>query len=458
MALDPSIILDINTQGPDPKQVMGLYDFAQKLKQQKQVEETGNAMKAVFQSPDAIGPDGLPTTNALKQISRIDPQAGLKLYGDVARTREADLDMQIRHDEVSDRKSAKVADEVIEPAMEAYNSTLEATGNKEAAIKAGQAAASSGLDAIDKGGLHGDNEVDALRAQLSSFDPVKYDAMGMRWKDYRQTKAQAEKEKLAAQKLKQDEANQRAREAREEHHEQVQEGIERDRLNLEKRKYAREVSLDSNKPNLSPVAIEGMAEQLLSGDHSALQNIGRGKQGAADIAAVRNRVYEIAQERGLKGQDLANIDAAFKGQQAGEVALGRRGAVLEQTGEAVEALANQAKAAYAKLGRGNFVPFNKLRKMVADQTASPEQAVAFAADNAAKNAWAKAINPTGAITVENTRRADEMLSNVTSLEAHNRVLDQMILEAQTERKTTKAAKASLREPSDSEKPDPLGIR
>lgn len=172
--------------------------------------------------------------------------------------------------------------------------------------------------------------------------------------------------------------------------------------------------------------------------------LGRGKQGAADVAAVRNRVWEKADAAGISGTDLANIDAEFHGQKAGESYLGRRGAQLSQAGAALDLLIGQSKEVYSTLPRGEFLPFNRLQKVVATETASPEQAAAFAADTAVINQWAKAINPTGQLTVEASRRGAEMLSNVTSHEAHDRVLDQMRKEIGAERASLPSARSDVR--------------
>lgn len=75
--------------------------------------------------------------------------------------------------------------------------------------------------------------------------------------------------------------------------------------------------------SLSDSSIDVMADQILSGDKSALANLGRGAQGAANITAVRNRVAEKAKEQGLTGKDLAKIDAQFGELKSEATAQGR---------------------------------------------------------------------------------------------------------------------------------------
>lgn len=121
----------------------------------------------------------------------------------------------------------------------------------------------------------------------------------------------------------------------------------------------------------------------------------------------------------------------FNGQQAENHTLGTIGAKVESSNAGLDTVINQAQAAYSKLPRGSFVPFNQLAKMAQTNAwSTPEQADAFAADTAAINMWAKSINPTGVLTVENARRGQEMLSQAQSPEAHTAVLERMRKEGQ----------------------------
>lgn len=80
--VDASIPLQVQDRPIDLAQI---YSTAMQLRQMKQQMQTQNALKQLLAQPDAVDPTtGAPTSNTLAKITRIDPQAGIKLTGDVA--------------------------------------------------------------------------------------------------------------------------------------------------------------------------------------------------------------------------------------------------------------------------------------------------------------------------------------------------------------------------------------
>jgi hypothetical protein len=124
--------------------------------------------------------------------------------------------------------------------------------------------------------------------------------------------------------------------------------------------------------------------------------------------------------------DVATAMNIFAGQQSEQRTLGTISGKVGSANNGLDRVLDMANEAYGKLGRTGFVPFNKLQQMATtDAFSTPEQADAYAADTAAINMWAKAINPSGVLTVENARRGEQMLSNATSPEAHAAVIARM---------------------------------
>jgi len=455
MALDPSIILDINPQPIDPNTYAKVFQQAAQLREIRDQQQSQNMLRALAQQPGNIDPKtGSFTPNALAQITKVNPQLGMKLGEQAVQAQNVAAEAEV-HKSQAFADKMKASHEVASEAVDTYDAALAGGASPDAARVQAQDVLTKGVDKLRKSGMFSDAE---LAQAQTEFDPVRTRANAGKTAEWLDRVEQAKKDALAEKKAEETERHQREVEAREERHERVQEGLEGARLKLEERKEAREERAASDKPNLSPLAIEGAAEQLLAGDRSVLQNFGRGKQGAADLAAVRNRTFELAAERGLKGADLANIDAAFRGQVSGEQALGRRGAQLEQAGSALEGMIGLSKEAYSKLPRGQFVPFNKLRAMVDHNLSSPEQAAAFQYDEAVVNAWAKSINPSGGLTVSDVKRGEEMLSKVTSVEAHNAVLDAMLKEVAKERGANVSARANLRDQGEKGPAPPPGKR
>lgn len=433
MPVDASIPLQVNPPA-GPQQLMSLYQFAESLKAQRQQQEQFNALRQLAAQPDSFDEKGRPTQNFLRGLQQIDPMKAMEAYDQLAKFDEQEA-LASQHKAAAMKDKMEASHGIASEAIDAYDGALKSGLSTDAAKAKAQSVYTEGMDRLKKSGMFSADEV----AQApTEFDPITTRANAGKTKEWLDRQDKEAKDK-AEQAFKETEFKDKQR------HEKVQEGIEGARLSIERHREARETAAQADKPNLGPAAIEMTAEQVLAGDRSGLQNLGRGKQGAADLAAVRNRVAELAVARGLKGADLANIDAAFQGQLSGERTLGRRGAQLEQTGSALEGIIGLSKDAYAKLPRGQFVPFNQLRAMVDKNLSSPEQAAAFQYDEAVINAWAKSINPSGGMTVSDVKRGEDMLSKVTSVEAHDAVLDAMLKEVGKERGANVSARANLRD-------------
>jgi hypothetical protein len=176
---------------------------------------------------------------------------------------------------------------------------------------------------------------------------------------------------------------------------------------------------------LTPEAINGAAERVLNGDPKALQNIGRGAQGAAALTAINNRVYELAKERGVSAQQIGTQVAAFAGQQAAMRTLGTKGANIEYAANTASRAIDFAQEAMSKVPRSQFLPFGKLQQIIDTQTNSPEQAAAFTATNTLVNEYARVVSPTGQPTEGTRQHAREMLNTAQSHDAFNATLAMM---------------------------------
>lgn len=86
MPIDPSIPLAVQNNQVD---LGAIVSKGLQLKQLQQQMQTENALKQVLAEPDAVDPKtGQPTANALAKITRISPQLGTKLTGEIASTQE----------------------------------------------------------------------------------------------------------------------------------------------------------------------------------------------------------------------------------------------------------------------------------------------------------------------------------------------------------------------------------
>ena len=205
-------------------------------------------------------------------------------------------------------------------------------------------------------------------------------------------------------------------------------GLERQRVTLEGKKFDLEEALKKNAV-LPPEVVEQLAYQGLNGDKSVFQNLGRGQQGAQNIVAIRSAINRIGVASGKTPQEIGNAMADANANYAGITAEkriegARSGASTFANVEMPQAV-NLSKEAYSNLPRGQFVPFNKLRRLVDKNLSSPEQAIAHTYDEDAIASYARALNPTGIARKSDIERGENLLSGATSIEAHNAVLDAM---------------------------------
>lgn len=196
---------------------------------------------------------------------------------------------------------------------------------------------------------------------------------------------------------------------------------------------------------LSPDAVDFMADQILAGDRTPFQNLGRGAQGSKNIVALREAVMRKAKERGFTGKQLANMTAEFEGQKALQRALGTRTATAEMAVTEFQQLAPIVLQASADVPRGDFVPLNRAILAGKANLSDPAVRRLNAAINTTVNVYARAISPTGQVTVSDKEHARELLRAADSPEALAEIVDLMMLEAQAAKASPGIVRQDIRE-------------
>lgn len=197
-------------------------------------------------------------------------------------------------------------------------------------------------------------------------------------------------------------------------------GIDRQKLAFDQQQKASAV--------LDPATIKQMAMQARQGDTSVFQNLGRGVQGAQNIVALRQAIFDPANGP-MTGAQQAQMNANFKGVQREQAAIGNRAGQAATGASEVPILAQQADQAYSQLSRTDLVPYNQLKRMFESGTSNPQQKAAFVADNAAVIARARALSPSGVPHLADIKAGEGMLNDAVGPNAHRAVLNQFILEA-----------------------------
>jgi pyruvoyl-dependent arginine decarboxylase (PvlArgDC) len=186
-----------------------------------------------------------------------------------------------------------------------------------------------------------------------------------------------------------------------------------------------------------------MAQQYLAGDKSVLQNVGRGKQGAGNIVAVRRAIRAAAEAQGLKPGDVAARLAEYNGYVAEQRTMGTQQANTEMASSEAQQMITNARQASADVPRSEFLPWSKLGQMSDKQINNAKLASLKAATQAVLNTWARAINPKGVATVSDKEHGEQLLNAAMDQDAYDAVLDRFEQEAQASLAAPQSAKQRL---------------
>lgn len=181
---------------------------------------------------------------------------------------------------------------------------------------------------------------------------------------------------------------------------------------------------------LDPAAINVQAERVLNGDPRALQNIGRGAQGAADVRSILNRAAQRGVELGMDPGETAKSIAQASADYAGVQTSARVGATQEtKMGTAAfeaKGAIGLARQAIQGVPRTGFLPFNSLIQGFQNQTLNPNQAELYTRTQGVINTYAAVMARGANVTTDSSRhRAEELLNTASNPEVYNRVLDTM---------------------------------
>lgn len=194
---------------------------------------------------------------------------------------------------------------------------------------------------------------------------------------------------------------------------------------------------------MDPLAIRMTAQQYLAGDAGALQNFGRGAQGARNLNAVRLEVAKQANSQGLNGADIAAKMAEFSGVKAGQRTAGTRSASIEIAANEAAELAPLAVEASRKVARSGFLPFGKAQVMF-DQNANDPNLRQFAmANTALSNAYSQVMSRGGVATDSDKQHARELLSVAHDQPSYEAAVAQMTREIQAAQRAPGKVKEAI---------------
>lgn len=197
-------------------------------------------------------------------------------------------------------------------------------------------------------------------------------------------------------------------------------------------------------PTLNDKTLDFMANQFLSGDKSVMTNLGRGAQGAANVVALRNRITENALSQGMSPRDAALAVQEFMGLGAAQRALGTRAASFGMAKAEADEMADLVTQASEAYNRTQFMPVNKALNSFETNTGDTKIREFGAAINSFINAYARAVSPTGTVTVNDKEHAREMLSTADSHQQVVAIIGQLKKEMAAAGKAPGTVKEQLR--------------
>lgn len=488
MPIDPRIPLGIEApppiQFPDPGQsTFGAVRTAGALQQMQMLQreaQTQNALRSVLSQPGATDERGAPSQNAIRQVMAVDPAAGMKLMESSLRTQEASVRMEGAKSDLFAKKYSMI-NEALSPALVTYESALKSGIPEAQARERAQVAHTEAVNRIKASGMFSEDETGKMSPQ---FDPMRARSGAMKYTEW-----------VAQQNKERDQTRQDDQLTETKRHARTTEGltaagqaIQRDQLkanafnapveieSAEKDGSVKRVMAQQNKLTgqwfsadekrtpiegvrrvltsseraagdsdaLSPDDLKFMAKQYLAGDHSVLQNLGRGVQGSRNVVALRKSIKEEAEAAGKSPADVAIASAEFMGLKAAERTAGTRVANIEMAVSEAQKLSDLALDASEKFDRTSFTPLNRAVAMVESKTGGENIARFVAANTSFVNVYARAISPTGVPTVSDKEHAREMLNTAQTKEQYRAVIDQLKKEMAAAREAPADVKEGLR--------------
>lgn len=160
--------------GPDPQKMMAIQQDAMQLQQQKDVAARTNALNDILKKPGAVDPaTGQPTTNAMKEILTVNPQAGMALMQlgvNQSVQRQGVLDKKVAQKSKLLSAATKEAMEIGRTSLSLYDQAIHDGHSPDEAQQQAQAYYTDQLDAFQASGVAGPD----FHSQMSpKFDPAR---------------------------------------------------------------------------------------------------------------------------------------------------------------------------------------------------------------------------------------------------------------------------------------------
>lgn len=197
---------------------------------------------------------------------------------------------------------------------------------------------------------------------------------------------------------------------------------------------------ESQQQAIPDATAKWIAREVWSGNPQATVGMARS---VANMTKVANEIAAYAEENDKTPEDLNAKIAQFQSQMQEARTIGQRVGAIEVSGSEAKRIAGLVDAAYSRLARNDFRPFNQLRAMVEKGTNNAAQGAALLADFSFTTAYARALNPQGVPREQDILHAEQMLNNADSYERHMAVINQALMEIEQIEGATGDARAAM---------------
>ncbi len=424
MPIDPSIPLSV--QGPQPvtmNSLIQLSQVAQQMHAQRQQQQIKNSLLTIFRDPSNLEANGMPNNNALRQISALDPELGMKF-----RTSQAEIQSQQSLGDERRASMYKTKAEAIsnatEPALMAYDQAMANGMSPQQAQAMAQHTYSENLQGLKQSGLFSDQEANQMP---SSFDANRVRAGAIKYKDWLTAQRQDVNQQLSEKRMENSER-----------HQERMEAMSEARLGLAEKRLDREEQQDKAGADVAGSfdqgAIDEAADRYRQGN--AIPSFGMSKQAAGLKAKIIQRAAEMDKEQGISSADAATRAAVGKADQQALGQLQKQANMVGAFEKTAMKNADIALAASEKADRTGIPYFNKWLLAGRKGTGSEEAANFDAANNSFAVEYGKVMSGSvsGQLTDSAREHANSIISTAQTPAQYRRVIQ--TLKAEMENRTS----------------------
>lgn len=181
--------------------------------------------------------------------------------------------------------------------------------------------------------------------------------------------------------------------------------------------------------NISPETIDYYARQSIAGDSSWQVGLARGKVGQRLIAAVKDRIPQLAQESGISAEDSVGIKSETHSNQAALTAVTKDITAIKPYKDMLDTNADIAKNLATKIAKTNLPYANKtINWLQTNAISDPDVSEYLAQMRIVQTEAARVLNNprlVGQLTDSARGEMDDILNGNMSLESTIRVIDRL---------------------------------